>query len=595
MAADDKTDEQPSFQSGSEQLSAPEPSPGEQEPAVNSPNLTSIASPEPAQAAQQEAASAASEPAQLQGFARWFKENKTTPASTLLLSLNIAMFVSMVLQEYSKSGLMVILLPDAIQLIDWGALYAPSTLQGEYWRLISSQFLHAGILHLGMNMYVLLYVGPLVERLYGSWKFAVLYLLAGIGGAINTLLWTPAAVGVGASGAIYGVFGGVLAFFQAHRAEFPPDVFRHKVRGLLIFLLISLAAGAVSPMIGNAAHIGGLAVGYLVGLAIMPKEPSDLRWRLRDCLRTAPLVVLFIALMYLQSAGTFDFGGELSLVRAVGFLKDGKYKEALPLLDKRLRLVPDDTRAYAARVAAYGSLEQYQNVVSDCDKILRLEHRNVSALMSRANAYGHLGQHKKAIEDVNTALKYDHNIPNAQAILGWDELALGQYQTAIEHYSRAIAARPGLTFVYNSLTYAHFSIKDYSGAIDYAQKFLHAVGWKDHNSAYPIVMGALSYRALGDNQAAQKMLDDGIANLDKSQWQYQIVRFLHGDITAEKLESISDDLDKKTEAKTYIGLQLVFAGKKDEAASYFDWVIQHGNKEFFEYLLSKAQLDTGGK
>jgi membrane associated rhomboid family serine protease/tetratricopeptide (TPR) repeat protein len=584
MATDGKSDEQPSHNSDLDASSCC----GSAESEVQSEPVEQV----PA-AAQPTQTVPSAEPEKFQGFQRWFELNRTTPASTLLLSLNIAMFVSMVLQEYSKSGPMVILLPDAIQLIDWGALYAPSTLQGEYWRLVSSQFLHAGILHLGMNMYVLWYVGPLVERLYGSWKFSILYLLAGVGGAINTLLWTPAAVGVGASGAIYGVFGGVLAFFQAHRADFPPDVFRQKVRGLLIFLLISLAAGAVSPMIGNAAHIGGLAVGYLIGLAIMPKEPTDLRWHQRDTLRTAPLVVLFVALMYFQTIGTFDFGGELSLVRAVGFLKDGKYKEALPLLDKRIKLVPDDTRAYAARVAAYGSLEQYKNAISDCDKILHYEHRNVSALISRANAYGHLGQHKKAIDDVNTALKYDRNIPNAQAILGWDELALGQYRTAIDHYSRAIAARPGLTFVYNSLTYAHFSIKDYNGAVEYARKFLHAVGWQDHNSAYPIIMGALSYRAIGDSKAAQQMLDDGISHLDQSNWQYQIVRYLSGDISADKLESLSDDLDKKTEAKTYIGLQLAFSGKKADAIPYFNWVIEHGNKEFFEYLLSKAQLENG--
>ena len=98
--------------------------------------------------------------------------------------------------------------PKGAELIVWGANEGVRiVLQHEYWRLFTSVFVHGGFIHLAVNMWSLFVIGPLVERIYGNWAFAVLYVAAGIGGAIASVAASPVRIGVGASGAICGLLG----------------------------------------------------------------------------------------------------------------------------------------------------------------------------------------------------------------------------------------------------------------------------------------------------------------------------------------------------------------------------------------------------
>ncbi len=117
--------------------------------------------------------------------------------------------------------------PTATQLVRRGANEGTRVISGhEYWRLITSVFVHGGLIHLALNMWSLMAIGPLVERLYGNFTYAVIYLAAGVGGAIASVAASPIRVSVGASGAICGVLGALLAFLVAHRRSVPTMVLK---------------------------------------------------------------------------------------------------------------------------------------------------------------------------------------------------------------------------------------------------------------------------------------------------------------------------------------------------------------------------------
>jgi len=199
----------------------------------------------------------------------------STPVIWCLLVANVGIFFLMwfVRQGHTAINAQSLLAwgagADAIrrshQLITWGANYGPWTLKGQWWRLFTSMFLHGSVLHLAFNMFALWQVGRLVERIFGSLRFAGLYLLAGLAGSLASVLWNPHVNSVGASGAIFGIIGGLLAFIGRANSGVPPTVVSDLRGSILPFLLFNLSAGFVYPHTDNAAHIGGLAGGWLAG------------------------------------------------------------------------------------------------------------------------------------------------------------------------------------------------------------------------------------------------------------------------------------------------------------------------------------------
>ena len=187
-----------------------------------------------------------------------------TPA---ILAVNVLVFVLMVLDG---AGLLT---PNPGVAIRWGSNYGQRTLTGEWWRLLTSTFIHFGLLHLVVNMVALAQAGPIVERLYGSARFLALYVFAALFGELTSLLWHPLANGAGASGAIFGVFGGLLAFILNPRNAVPAAVMKSIRKRVVPIVLLNLAFGALYLNIDNAAHIGGLVGGALIGLLLARPLP----------------------------------------------------------------------------------------------------------------------------------------------------------------------------------------------------------------------------------------------------------------------------------------------------------------------------------
>ncbi len=182
--------------------------------------------------------------------------------TSALLALNVGIFGLMLTQGMHPMQ------PALDDLIRWGANYGPKTTQGEWWRLFTCMFLHIGVLHLLFNMVVLWNVGGFMEQLLGSTGFLVLYLLAGLLGSVASVAWNPFVVSAGASGAIFGLYGGLLAFLVRHRDVQRQDFLAALRTNTLAFLGYNLVFGFIQQGIDMAAHLGGLAGGFVCGLAL---------------------------------------------------------------------------------------------------------------------------------------------------------------------------------------------------------------------------------------------------------------------------------------------------------------------------------------
>ena len=153
-------------------------------------------------------------------------------------------------------------------LVDLGALYGPYVLEeGEWWRLFTAMFLHGGMTHLLMNMFSLYLVGRGVEIYFDRKSYISIYLFSGLIGGMVSLYMHPHSVGVGASGAIFGIFGALAGFFMAHREKIATHA-QSFMKDFSIILGLNLVIGLSIPSVDIAAHIGGLTVGLLGGFIL---------------------------------------------------------------------------------------------------------------------------------------------------------------------------------------------------------------------------------------------------------------------------------------------------------------------------------------
>lgn len=194
-----------------------------------------------------------------------FRKSKAT---VVIAGINIVIFIGLT---------MIGMTEDAYFMLSKGAIYAPYiTEYGEYYRLFTGMFLHFGIQHLGNNMLLLIVVGSQFEREIGTIKFVIIYIIAGLGGNVLSLMSTLQTgnytVSAGASGAIFGIIGGMLWIVIRNKGQ----VGTMTSRGLIVMIALSLYLGYTGSGIDNLAHIGGLGVGFVLSSFLYWKPKRDL-------------------------------------------------------------------------------------------------------------------------------------------------------------------------------------------------------------------------------------------------------------------------------------------------------------------------------
>ena len=185
----------------------------------------------------------------------------------LLVAVNVGVYLLMVLRGVSPLN------PSLDALHQWGALDPVSFFAGQHWRILTSQFVHIGILHLALNMWCLWSLAELAESLFGGWTTVAVYLLSGATGGLLSIVWTlvryghgPWPISAGASGAIFGIAGAIVTSLRLGRHRLHPEVRRSISNSALRFALLNLVFGML-PGVDNAAHLGGMVGGLILGAA----------------------------------------------------------------------------------------------------------------------------------------------------------------------------------------------------------------------------------------------------------------------------------------------------------------------------------------
>jgi rhomboid protease GluP len=231
------------------------------------------------------------------GFFSLFVPREGYTITPLLIDLNIILFLLMVISGVNAFA------PDTESLISWGANLRPLTTGGEWWRLLTNCFLHIGVFHLLMNMFALVYIGILLEPYLGKARFATAYLLTGIAASVCSLWWHDITISAGASGAIFGMYGVFLAMLTTNLIDKASR--KSLLYSIGIFVIYNLANG-MKGGIDNAAHIGGLVSGLVIGYGFYPslkvKPEEDRQYDLaKISISIISFVVLFSCyLVYLQ-------------------------------------------------------------------------------------------------------------------------------------------------------------------------------------------------------------------------------------------------------------------------------------------------------
>jgi len=221
---------------------------------------------------------------QTKGFLSLFIPVKGYFITPILIDLNILVFILMAI-----SGVNLIS-PDNGSLLKWGANFRPYTLDGQVWRLFTNFFLHIGIIHLLFNMYALLYIGILLEPRLGSWRFGLAYMVTGLLASLTSLYWHALTISAGASGAIFGMYGVFLAMLTTNLIE------KTQRKALLTSIGVFVAYNLLNGLHGgidNAAHIGGLISGLLLGYSFYPGLTHSQDSKLNYGIPVILIIVLF--------------------------------------------------------------------------------------------------------------------------------------------------------------------------------------------------------------------------------------------------------------------------------------------------------------
>lgn len=236
----------------------------------------------------------------------------------ILLGVNVTVFLAMTAFG-AINGLGLNGSQDSRVLLIFGAMQNQLIAQGEFYRLLTSMFLHIGLIHLAFNSYALFILGQDVERLYGPVRFLLIYFLSGLGGSLASFVLGAGGISAGASGAIFGLIGTEITFFYLHRQTFGQRG-QAQLRSLLMLAGINLVFGFTIPGINNLAHMGGLAFGALLGWILAPKyqAPSVFRPTADGALtledsttigRRLPMLLVVTAVMgVLALVGTLRWG-----------------------------------------------------------------------------------------------------------------------------------------------------------------------------------------------------------------------------------------------------------------------------------------------
>ncbi|GAB4542336.1 MAG: hypothetical protein Kow0063_34190 [Anaerolineae bacterium] len=330
----------------------------------------------------------------------------------VLLALNVLIWLAMTAAGGSTD-------PDV--LIRFGAKVNVLIAQGQVWRLLTSMFLHIGLMHLFFNSYALFAFGIEVERLYGSARLLAIYLLAGLYGSLTSFALGPN-LSAGASGAIFGLLGVMLAYFRLHRQMFG-EWGRQRLLNLLGVAGFNLVLGFTVPGIDNLAHLGGLLSGAILGWLLAPQYQIGVNERglpyvadrtslLSRWWAVALAILVLIGGTGLAIASQQD-SASAYILRGQRALEKEDWAGAEALLSQAVARAPGSAEAYFYLGVAHSSQGEMNDAIDAYQNALRLEPELAEAHWNLALAYAALSHPTQAIAEFEAFLSLRPDSPDA--------------------------------------------------------------------------------------------------------------------------------------------------------------------------------------
>lgn len=382
-----------------------------------------------------------------------------------LVAANVAVFVLIASQG---GGWLV---PNPRVILHWGSNFGPLTVSGEWWRLFTCMFIHFGLVHLTLNMWVLWIIGRPIERMFGSLNYVLLYVFAGLVASLSSIWWNPNVDSAGASGAIFGLLGGLLAFVLNPATRVPATIAANQRRIAFAFIAYNLFIGFTHHGIDNAAHLGGLISGFVMGWALASpldaeaREQEVSRWALSAAFGIAALVALGWPLPHRPHMAATDAFAETTSPHSIDFYP-GEYQPVVfnsgAPVSAAMRAIYDapDPEALNAAIAAARKMAEsgdaeaafrlgryYHLETAEPDFALALKYYQIAASENHAWATNNLGLLYKNGTGVsrNYRRAYDYFLRASRQNNSWAYLNLAEM--SFNGYGVPRDAKRGLTWL----------------------------------------------------------------------------------------------------------------------------------------------------
>ena len=354
---------------------------------------------------------------------------RNPPVTTVLVAVNVAVFAAMALTGVSPVE------PTTEQLLKWGANWGPLSLGGQAWRMLASTYLHIGIIHIALNMWCLWNLGNLAEPIFERWTYLLIYTACGLGGSLASLWWHPLVVGAGASGAIFGLAGALIAALYLGKLPIPKEAVRGTLKSLVTFAGYNLFFGAVGARIDNSAHIGGLVTGLAIGalLARHLTGPIEMRDARRRWVAGATAIVLVVLFAGVKRAN----GYVAALQRGLDALEKGRVDDAVRAAEEAASRRPNDRVTLLLLGTAYQEKHEYAKAESAFQHVLQIRPDDFAAQYNLGLAQLNLGEADKAIASLSKAVRLNPRNPSAEQALGQAYQAKGMQSEAQAAFEKA--------------------------------------------------------------------------------------------------------------------------------------------------------------
>jgi membrane associated rhomboid family serine protease/Flp pilus assembly protein TadD len=351
-----------------------------------------------------------------------------------LVGINAAVFVLMVASGISPTE------PTTAQLLKWGANWGPLSLGDQPWRLLTSNYLHIGIIHIALNMWCLWDLGQLSEFIFGRWTLLLIYTACGLAGSIASLWWHPTVIGAGASGAIFGLAGALITALYLGKLPFPRQGFQKTLRSLLTFAGYNLLFGAVGRGIDNSAHVGGLVMGLALGAIIgqfLTETPESRAGRERFVFMLAAIALLASGALVKRQKGDVVF-----LVRASDALAKGQPDAAIKDLQSAVGKNSKDNAALILLGSAYLQKKDYAQAEVALKRAEANDPSDPAVQYNLGLLYQATNRFEPARQIFEKLSQSNPKDDDVWMLLGSSLDGLGRESEAVQAYQRAVSLNP---------------------------------------------------------------------------------------------------------------------------------------------------------